>query len=101
LVAQEIAWLQRLATDKCRLASIQICERLARELGVLARDFGRPVADGVLIDLPLIHMDLAKLVVASRANVTRAIGALRRAERIDVVSRRIIVRRTLSASAPS
>ena len=62
------------------------------ELDQLACDFGRPVSDGTLIDLPLIHRDLAKLVVASRANVTRRLCALRHSRTIDVVSRRIVLR---------
>jgi CRP-like cAMP-binding protein len=93
LVANEVVWLQGLVGRKARLLSSSLPDRLADELAVLARDFGRPVSDGVLIDLPLIHEDLAKLVVASRANVTRALVALRNAGTIAVVSRRIVLRR--------
>ena len=44
---------------------------------VLAHEFGSPHPAGICIDLPLSHADLASLVGAARANVTRAVGALR------------------------
>jgi len=91
LVANEVTWLQRLVAGKARLLSSPLPDRLTAELSVLGRDFGRPVPDGVLIDLPLIHEDLAQLVVASRANVTRAMGVLRHTGRLGVVSRRIVL----------
>jgi CRP/FNR family transcriptional regulator len=92
IVANEVARLQSLVVGKTRLLASPLQDRLTSELAILARDFGRPGSDGILIDLPLIHRDLAQLVVASRANVTRALCALRHAGTIDLVSRRILLR---------
>jgi CRP/FNR family transcriptional regulator len=73
------AWqnLSRRLYEKCVLLAQPIRVRVLQELRGLARDFGRPHPAGVCIDLPLSHADLACLVGAARANVTRAVGALR------------------------
>src|SRR5262249_25635016 len=73
------AWqtLSRRLYEKCALLAQPIRGRVLHELRVLAREFGRPHPAGICIDLPLSHADLASLVGAARANVTRAVGALR------------------------
>jgi CRP-like cAMP-binding protein len=75
----EGAWdaLSRRLYEKCALLAQPIRVRVLQELHVLARDFGAPHPAGVCIDVPLSHADLASLVGAARANVTRAVGALR------------------------
>ncbi len=87
LMASTWRALSRLLYDKCLLLSMPLRERLLYELGVLARDFGRPEGTGVRIDLVLTHTDLAQLVAGSRANVTRAVAQLRRAGLLTVVDR--------------
>lgn len=91
LLSHELSRFQELAANRVRSAHSPLHDRLAAHLDGLASDFGTPVPEGILIDLPLIHEDLAKLVVASRANVTRALGDLRRNGRIAVVAQRIVV----------
>jgi len=86
--------LRRLLADRCRLAWASTRTRLIHELHELARDFGRPVPGGTLIDLALTHAHLACLIVASRSNVTRALGRLRRAGVLEVVSHRIMLCRS-------
>lgn len=73
------AWqtLSRRLYEKCALLAQPLRARVLQELHTLARDFGTPHPAGVCIDLPLSHSDLASLVGAARANVTRAVVALR------------------------
>jgi len=75
------AWqtLSRRLYEKCALLAQPIRGRVLHELRVLAHEFGSPHPAGTCIDLPLSHADLASLVGAARANVTRAVGALRAA----------------------
>ncbi|MBI4515741.1 MAG: Crp/Fnr family transcriptional regulator [Deltaproteobacteria bacterium] len=70
--------LSRLLHEKCSLLGLRLEERLKRELGVLARDFGREQDDGVIIDVPLTHADLAEFAIASRANVARVMKSFER-----------------------
>src|SRR5579884_2606938 len=83
--------LSRLLYEKCLHLTMPLRDRLVHELGVLAHDFGVPRERGVLIDLPLTQADLAALVVASRANVSRCVAALRRAGLVELVGRRILL----------
>lgn len=76
------ARVRRLLLDRCVLLALPLRERLFHVLTTLAEDFGRREARGLRIDLPLTHADLAALVVATRANVTRGLAALERARRI-------------------
>jgi CRP-like cAMP-binding protein len=85
--------LSRRLCEKCALLAQPIRVRVLQELRVLARDFGRPHPAGVCIELPLSHADLAALVGAARANVTRAMGALRAAGLLAATSGRIVLAR--------
>ena len=68
-------------------------DRVVHELEILAHDFGQPDPRGVLIDLPLTQADLAELVVGSRAKVSRCVADLRRAGKLEVSGRRLILTR--------
>ena len=83
--------LSRLLYDKCALLGLRMEERLIHELAVLARDFGRDARDGVLIDLPLTHADLAEFALASRANVARVMKRLEREGLVDKDARKIVL----------
>jgi CRP/FNR family transcriptional regulator len=83
--------LSRLLYEKCLQLTLPLRDRLIHELGVLAHDFGDRRDDGILIDLPLTQADLAALVVASRANVSRCVVALRRAGLVEFVGRRLFL----------
>lgn len=76
------ARVRRLLLDRCLLLALPLRERLFHVLGTLAADFGRTEPRGTRIELPLTHADLAGLVVATRANVTRGLAALQREGRI-------------------
>jgi len=73
-----------LLCDKCELLTRNVGERLLHELGVLARDFGRPHDGGTLIDLSLTQDDLARLVAVDRSTVNRN---LKQFERDGIVGR--------------
>ncbi len=49
---------------------------LIKFLGWLAKQFGRVVNDGKLIDLRLTHKDIAELLGTTRVTVTRLLGQL-------------------------
>ena len=77
LAARTWRTLSRRLYERSALLAMSVPGRVLHQLNVLARDFGRPHPSGVCIDLPLSHADLAALVGAARANVTRAVVALR------------------------
>jgi CRP/FNR family transcriptional regulator len=81
----------RLLLEKCRLLRLPLRDRVIEELRALARDFGKPIAGGILIDVPLTHLDVAELVAATRSNVSRCLGALRRSGRVEMMGHRIVL----------
>jgi len=83
--------LSRLLYEKCLLLAMPLERRLLHQIAVLARDFGKPDPHGVRIDLDVTHADLAELVAATRANVSRAMADLRRAGFVDVAGGRLIL----------
>src|SRR5437870_10650754 len=93
LMAYSWRALSRLLYEKCALLTMPLRDRLLHELEVLAHDFGQPDPEGVLIDLPLTQADLAELVVGSRAKVSRCVADLRRAGKLEVSGRRLILTR--------
>jgi CRP-like cAMP-binding protein len=83
--------LSRLLYEKCSLLGLCLEERLIHELAVLARDFGCDVGEGILIDLPLTHADLAEFALASRANVARVMKRFEREGLVGKRGRKILV----------
>lgn len=94
LLARRAERAARLAAD---LAWFDVPTRLLARLHVLAERFGQAVPGGVAIGLRLTHDDLADLCGTTRESVTRSMGVLTRAGRIDVPARgRIVVCHRLS-----
>jgi len=91
LMAYSWRVLSRLLYEKCLQLTMPLRDRIVHELSILAHDFGERREDGILIDVPVTQGDLAELVVASRANVSRSIVALRRAGLLELVGRRILL----------
>ena len=84
--------LSGLLYEKCCLLGLGLSDRLLHELGVLARDFGRPAPrGGVVIDLAVTHAELAEFAIASRANVARAMKNLEREGLVGRDGRRIVL----------
>ena len=53
---------------------------------------GRTSPEGVLIDLPLPHREIASIVGSTRESVTVRLNALKRAGIIDFVDRKILIK---------
>lgn len=74
------------------LASLKVPDRLAKLLERLAAEHGVPADDGVAIDLPLTHADIASLIGSTRETVTSQLTLLAREGRIRMAGRQIVVR---------
>jgi CRP/FNR family transcriptional regulator, cyclic AMP receptor protein len=92
---------QRLSRAERRVADFAldaIPARLDKLLADLSERYGRPDPEGVLIDLPLPHREIASIVGSTRESITVRLNALRRAGIIDFVDRKILIK-TPAASA--
>ena len=65
--------------------------RLARILLNLAHKHGKPVEDGILIDISLTQTDLADMTGATRVSINKTLGRFRRAKWVSVQGRRFII----------
>jgi len=75
------------------LATLDVSGRVAYQLGVFADQYGKEVAEGVVIPLRITQGDLADLVGASRERVNKTMVELRKRKIIEVSSRhRITIR---------
>jgi CRP/FNR family cyclic AMP-dependent transcriptional regulator len=83
----------RRATDlRVAVGSASVLARLARTIEHLAEGYGRPVTDGILIDLPVTREDLASLIGVSDKGVRRSIRTLTDADAILAGYRQVIIR---------
>lgn len=93
---------QRLENAERRLADFAlnaIPARLERLLAEFSERYGVLESEGVLIDIPLPHREIASLVGSTRESVTVRLNAMRREGTIDFVKRRILVKRPRSLAA--
>ena len=67
--------------------------RLDRLLVDFSDRYGVRESEGVLIDIPLPHREIASIVGSTRESVTVRLNAMRREGTIDFVNRRILVKR--------
>lgn len=87
---------QRLENAEQRLADFAlnaIPARLDRLLADFSHRYGVRETDGVLIDIPLPHREIASIVGSTRESVTVRLNAMRRAGTIEFVNRRILIKR--------
>jgi CRP-like cAMP-binding protein len=87
---------QRLEHAERRLADFAlnaIPARLDRLLADFSVRYGVPEPEGVLIDIPLPHREIASIVGSTRESVTVRLNAMRREGTIEFVNRRILVKR--------
>lgn len=73
------------------LQTLQLPQRLARQLQRLAHQFGRPAGGGVRIDLHLSQTDLAAIVGGSRQRVNRTLRQLHLEGIIQLGETRLLV----------
>lgn len=86
----------RLENAEQRLADFAlnaIPARLDRLLADFSHRYGVRESDGVLIDIPLPHREIASIVGSTRESVTVRLNAMRRAGTIEFVNRRILIKR--------
>lgn len=87
---------QRLERAEQRLADFAlnaIPARLDRLLADFSHRYGVRESEGVLIDIPLPHREIASIVGSTRESVTVRLNAMRREGTIEFVNRRILVKR--------
>ena len=90
---------QRLDHAERRLADFAlnaIPARLDRLLADFSDRYGVTEAEGVLIDIPLPHREIASIVGSTRESVTVRLNAMRREGTIEFVNRRILIKRPAS-----
>ena len=90
---------QRLENAERRLADFAlnaIPARLDRLLAEFSDRYGVSEPDGVLIDIPLPHREIASIVGSTRESVTVRLNAMRREGTIEFVKRRILIKRPAS-----
>jgi CRP/FNR family transcriptional regulator len=90
---------QRLDHAERRLADFAlnaIPARLDRLLAEFSDRYGVNEAEGVLIDIPLPHREIASIVGSTRESVTVRLNAMRREGTIEFVNRRILIKRPAS-----
>jgi CRP/FNR family cyclic AMP-dependent transcriptional regulator len=93
---------QRLSRAERRVADFAldaIPARLDKLLLDLCERYGRPEAEGTLIDLQLPHREIASIVGSTRESVTVRLNALRRAGIIDFVDRKILIKTPAATAA--
>lgn len=87
---------QRLEHAEQRLADFAlnaIPARVDRLLADFSHRYGVRESDGVLIDIPLPHREIASIVGSTRESVTVRLNAMRREGTIEFVNRRILIKR--------
>ncbi|MEO7969950.1 MAG: Crp/Fnr family transcriptional regulator [bacterium] len=87
---------QRLEHAERRLADFAlnaIPARVDRLLADFSDRYGVRESDGVLIDFPLPHREIASIVGSTRESVTVRLNAMRREGTIEFVNRRILIKR--------
>ena len=87
---------QRLARAEQRVADFAldaIPARLDKLLLEYSRRYGVNDTEGVLIDIPLPHREIASIVGSTRESVTVRLNAMRREGIIDFVNRKILIKR--------
>jgi len=90
LIGQRLARAERLMAD---FALDAIPARLEKLLLEFSKRYGVNETNGVLIDIPLPHREIASIVGSTRESVTVRLNAMRRDGIIDFVNRKILIKR--------
>ncbi len=90
LIGQRLARAERRVAD---FALDAIPARLDKLLVDFSRRYGVNETEGVLIDIPLPHREIASIVGSTRESVTVRLNAMRREGIIDFVNRKILIKR--------
>jgi CRP/FNR family transcriptional regulator, cyclic AMP receptor protein len=90
LIGQRLARAERRVAD---FALDAIPARLDKLLVDFSQRYGVNETEGVLIDIPLPHREIASIVGSTRESVTVRLNAMRREGIIDFVNRKILIKR--------
>lgn len=90
LIGQRLSRAERRVAD---FALDAIPARLEKLLVDFSRRYGVNETEGVLIDIPLPHREIASIVGSTRESVTVRLNAMRREGIIDFVNRKILIKR--------
>jgi CRP/FNR family cyclic AMP-dependent transcriptional regulator len=96
LIGQRLSRAERLVAD---FALDAIPARLEKLLLEFSSRYGVHETNGVLIDIPLPHREIASIVGSTRESVTVRLNAMRREGIIDFVNRKILIKRPESLAA--
>lgn len=96
LIGQRRAHAERRVTD---FALDAIPARLDKLLVEYSDRYGVHDVEGVLIDIPLPHREIASIVGSTRESVTVRLNAMRREGIIDFVNRKILIKRPKALAA--
>ena len=96
LIGQRLSRAERLVAN---FALDAIPARLEKLLLEFSSRYGVHETDGVLIDIPLPHREIASIVGSTRESVTVRLNAMRREGIIDFVNRKILIKRPESLAA--
>lgn len=88
ILAKRIRHLNKQISD---IFFLDLPARLARTLLLLAEQHGRPVREGIIIDLSLTQTDLAEMTGATRVSINKALGRFRRANWVLVEGRQLTI----------
>jgi CRP/FNR family cyclic AMP-dependent transcriptional regulator len=90
LIGQRLSRAERRVAD---FALDAIPARLDKLLVEFSERYGVNETEGVLIDIPLPHREIASIVGSTRESVTVRLNAMRREGIIDFVNRKILIKR--------
>ncbi|HEY0323281.1 MAG TPA: Crp/Fnr family transcriptional regulator [Pyrinomonadaceae bacterium] len=90
LIGQRLARAERRVAD---FALDAIPARLDKLLVDFSKRYGVNETEGVLIDIPLPHREIASIVGSTRESVTVRLNEMRREGIIDFVNRKILIKR--------
>lgn len=83
--------IRRLNSQLSDIFFLDLPGRLARTLLRLADQHGRPVEEGILIDLTLTQTDLAEMTGATRVSINKSLGRFRRDGWVKTKGRRFTI----------
>ncbi|PZM86186.1 MAG: hypothetical protein DKT66_01970 [Candidatus Melainabacteria bacterium] len=69
----------------------QVPSRVARLLVTLAESHGKVTPNGIRVEFPLTHQEIADLVGSSRVTVTQILNRFRSSQWIDIESKRVTI----------
>jgi len=83
--------LRELGDVLLNLASNDVTSRVIKLLTRLGTRYGKPFGQGLYLDIPLTHQEMADMIGTSRQTVTTVLGSLKRKGKLRVEQRTIYI----------